>query len=141
MKNENKCFFSISLENGITLTGNNPEEVRTFLHEMHSAFYQLGDHYANNGLKIMMREAFETMKQISNAIDTINQNYQSKLSIKTILNNKLRKDKTMKFKEIRAVYNDGLFDSFKETTLEYVINYLKEEDNIKYVEFLQLFIN
>lgn len=47
----------------------------------------------------------------------------------------------MKFKEIRAVYDDGLFDSFLDTTLESVMNYLKEEDMIGEVEFIQLFIN
>lgn len=37
MKNENKCFFSISLENGITITGKNPYEVREFLRTCHLA--------------------------------------------------------------------------------------------------------
>lgn len=46
----------------------------------------------------------------------------------------------MKFKEIRAVYDDGLFDSFLETTLEIVIDYLKEDNMIDEVRFIQLFI-
>ena len=45
----------------------------------------------------------------------------------------------MKFKEIRAVYADGLFDSFLDTTLESVMDYLKEENMIDEVRFLQLF--
>lgn len=34
MKNENKCFFSISLENGITITGNTPDEVKHFISDL-----------------------------------------------------------------------------------------------------------
>lgn len=46
----------------------------------------------------------------------------------------------MKFKEIRAVYNDGLFDSFLDTSLESVMDYLKAEDMISEVIFIQLFL-
>lgn len=37
MKNKNECFFSISLENGITITGANPKIVVDYLTDMYVA--------------------------------------------------------------------------------------------------------
>lgn len=42
----------------------------------------------------------------------------------------------MKFREIRAVYDDGLFVSFLETTLESFLDYLKEDNIIDEVRFI-----
>lgn len=46
----------------------------------------------------------------------------------------------MKFKEIRVVYADGLFDSITETSIDSVIDNLKKEDMLNELEYLQIFL-
>lgn len=72
MENENKCFFSISLENGITITGENQADVLNFLYDAHDAFFKLALGYIKKQFQRTADHAISTMKSIDNAIDTIN---------------------------------------------------------------------
>lgn len=72
MKVENKCFFSVSLENGITITGENLSELLDFLYDAHSAFFEMTENYRKKHFQRLADHAFLTLNSIYNAIDTIN---------------------------------------------------------------------
>lgn len=71
MKKENKCFFSIGLANGITISGDNPQMVLSYLYDMHSAFFQYYQYLSKIGLKESASTERLNMFIIGWAIDTV----------------------------------------------------------------------
>lgn len=78
MKNENKCFFSISLENGITITGVNPNEVKHFLTDLSQCVTDAIDSGLNDKYKNYKDYLYELKKQLDNAWVTIYNNQNKK---------------------------------------------------------------
>lgn len=74
MNKENKCFFSISLENGIIITGNNLIEVRDFLELLNSALFWSQEIYKEDGKISLLQRANETREYIKDAAVTITNN-------------------------------------------------------------------
>lgn len=74
MEKQNKCFFSISLENGITLTSKSVPEMLDFLYDLHSAFFELSDAYYANNHNHLYKKASQTMTFVEEAIMTIKNN-------------------------------------------------------------------
>lgn len=78
MENENKCFFSISLKNGITITGSNPDKVKAFLMDTFSAFVDCETVSDKQGYKDFAKQCDEYIDMITDALYTINRNYKTK---------------------------------------------------------------
>lgn len=74
MENENKCFFSISLENGITITGNNPNEVKEFLIDMRLCIDDAIQSGLNNKYPEWKEYLIELRATLNNAWTTIYNN-------------------------------------------------------------------
>lgn len=75
MKNENQCFFSISLENGITITGQNPKEVQNYLSDLRIAVVQAFYDEESRDKDEFWLDKFNEMKdQLLDAILTIYKN-------------------------------------------------------------------
>lgn len=74
MKKQNKCFFSISLENGITLTSRSVTEMLDFLYDLHSAFFSLSEYHRKNGNSNLEENACWIMTSVGNAIKMIKNN-------------------------------------------------------------------
>lgn len=71
MENENKCFFSVSLENGITITGESPRQVFYFLLDLKYALFTKYEIETNEKLTYSAKATLNLYNSLVNAAKTI----------------------------------------------------------------------